>query len=219
MLFRSARYEVRVRDVGSALNLNRASADQLQLLMSRLGFDFGTSEQVAQCIADWRDEDVMHRSRGAEREDYVAEKRLILPRDGPFQDLPELLHVMHMTPEIYDSIAPFLMIDGTVPINVNSAPPAVLATLPRMSDAGIAAIMRLRGAGRRITSLAQLQTLIGGGGPALTARQATVDTRSILVTSTGWNAGGRTPVQIDAVIDRITNTSLPTTRVQSRRIR
>jgi general secretion pathway protein K len=214
-----ARYQVRVRDVGSALNLNRASADQLQLLMTRLGFDFGTSEQIAQCIADWRDEDVMHRSRGAEREDYVAEKRLILPRDGPFQDLPELLHVLHMTPEIYDSIAPFLMIDGTVPINVNSAPPAVLATLPRMSDAGIASIMRLRGAGRRITSLAQLQTIIGSGGPALTARQATVDTRSILVTSTGWNAGGRTPVQIDAVIDRITNTPLPTTRVQSRRIR
>ena len=214
-----ARYEVRVRDVGSALNLNRATADQLRLLMTKLGFDYGLADELSQCIMDWRDEDAMHRSRGAEREQYVAEKRLLLPRDGPFQDLSELQHVMHMTPEIYDSIAPFLMIDGNAPVNVNSAPPAVLATLPGLGDAGIAAIMRLRGAGRRITSLNELQSITGRPGPALTTRQAAVTTTNVLVTSTGWNAGQRTPVRIEAVIARITNSPVPTTSVRSRRIR
>jgi general secretion pathway protein K len=214
-----ARYEVRVREVGSALNPNRATEDQLRMLMTRLGFDYGLSDQIAQSIMDWRDEDAMHRSRGAEREQYVADKRMILPRDGLLQDLSELLQVMHMTPEIYDSIAPFLTLEGNGQINVNSAPPAVLATIPGMSDAAVAVITRVRRTGRRIQTLAELRTLTGGGGEALTARQVGFEARSVVVTSTGWNPGGRTPFRIDAVITRGTNTSGTITSVVSRRSR
>ena len=214
-----ARYEVRVREIGSALNPNRATEDQLRMLFTRLGFDYGLSDQLAQCIMDWRDDDVMHRTRGAEREQYVADKRMILPRDGPLQDLSELLHVMHMTPEIYDSIAPFLILEGNGQINVNSAPPAVLATLPGVSDATVAAVMRLRGAGRRILTPTELRTLTGGTGPTLTTRQVGFEARSVLVTSTGWNQGGRTPVRIEAVINRGANTSGSVTSVVSRKTR
>lgn len=214
-----ARYEVRMRETGSALNPNRATEDQLRMLFTRLGFDYGLSDQLAQCIMDWRDDDVMHRTRGAEREQYVAEKRMILPRDGPLQDLSELLHIMHMTPEIYDSIASFLILEGNGQINVNSAPPAVLATLPGVSDATVAGIMRARGAGRRIVTLAELRALTGGPATTLTTRQVGFEARSVVVTSTGWNQGGRTPFRIDAVITRGTNTSGPATTVTSRRSR
>ena len=214
-----ARYEVRVRETGSALNPNRATEEQLRMLFTRLGFDYGLSDQLAQCIMDWRDDDVMHRSRGAEREQYVAEKRMLLPRDGPLQDLPELLHVMHMTPEIYDSIAPFLTLEGNGQINVNSAPVAVLATLPGMSDAGVAGVLRARGAGRRIANITELRAMIGGPAPMLTTRFVSFEARSMLVTSTGWNRGGRTPFRIEAVITRGTNTSGTITWVTSRRSR
>ena len=213
-----ARYEVRVREAGSALNVNRASEAQFRMLLTRLGFDYGLSDQLAQCLMDWRDEDVMHRVRGAEREEYIAQKRMILPRDGPLQTLPELLQVMHMTPEIYDSIAPFLILEGTSPINVNTAPAAVLATLPGVSDAVVAGIIRLRESGRRFTSVAEVQATTGGGG-TLSTRDVTFDARTVLVTSTGWNVGGRTPVRIDAVITRGTNTTGMITSVISRRIR
>jgi general secretion pathway protein K len=214
-----ARYEVRVRETGSALNPNRATEDQLRMLLTRLGFDYGLSDQLAQCIMDWRDDDVMHRNRGAERDQYVAAKRLILPRDGPLQSLPELLQVMHMTPEIFDSIAPFLTLEGNGQINVNSAPPAVMATLPGVGDAGVASIMRLRGAGRRIMTVAELRTITGGSGPALTTRQVAFEARSVVVTSTGWNQGSRTPFLVEAVITRGTNTRGPVTTVASRRSR
>ena len=197
-----ARYEVRVRDTGSALNPNRATENQLRILFTRLGFDYGLADELAQSIMDWRDNDVMHRSRGAEREQYVAEKRMMLPRDGPLQDLSELLHVMHMTPEIYDSIAPFLILDGAGQINLNTAPPAVLATVTGMSDAAVAGVMRFRGAGRRITSN-DLPALLGATGSGTTAiRGVTYDAREVLVTSTGWNQGGRSPFRIEAVINR-----------------
>jgi general secretion pathway protein K len=204
---RGARYEVRVRVAGSTLDPNRATEEQLRLLLTRLGFDYGVSDGLAQCIVDWRDPDDMHRNRGAEIDYYIAAGRMILPRDAPFQDVPELLHVMGMTQEIYDSIAPFLSIESTAQINVNTAPPAVLATLPGFSDATVAAIMRLREAGGRIAGLPDLRTLVGGD---LTARNVTFDARSVIVTSTGWNQGGRTPYRIEAMIERGTNSTAPT---------
>ncbi len=211
-----ARYEVRVRETGSALNPNRATEDQLRMLFTRLEFDYGLADQLAQSIMDWRDSDVMHRGRGAERDQYVAAKRMMLPRDGPLQDPAELLHVMHMTPEIYDSIAPFLILEGNGQVNVNSAPPAVLATVPGISDAAVAGVMRARGAGRRITNIAELRGLIGGPANALTTRSVSFEARSVLVTSTGWNQGGRSPFRIEAVISRSGPTS---TMVTSRRSR
>lgn len=201
-----ARYEVRVREVGSALNPNRANELQLRLLFTRLGYDYGLADQLAQSIMDWRDEDVMHRARGAEREQYLAEKRIILPRDGPLQDLTELLHVMHMTPEIYDSIAPLLILEGSGRINVNSAPVAVLATVPGVSDATLATILRVRGAGRRIINIAELRNLASGSGTAIQANRVKFNADTLLMTSTGWNPGGRTPVRIEAIIRRGTNT-------------
>ena len=145
---------------------------------------------------------------------------MILPRDGPLQELSELLHVMHMTPEIYDSIAPFLMLEGNnARINVNTAPAAVLATLPGMSDARLSALMRARESGRRITGNGDLQNVMGGAGPTIPANRVTFDVNSLAVTSTGWNRGGRTPVRVEAIIDRITNQAVPTARVQSRTIR
>ena len=214
-----ARYEVRVRDLGSALNANRATEEQLRMLFTRLEFDYGLADQLAQSIMDWRDTDVMHRARGAEREQYIAEKRIILPRDGPIQELSELLHVMHMTPEIYDSVAPFLILEGRGRINVNSAPPVVLATLPGVSDATVAGIMRLRGAGRRIVNAAELRALTGGTGSSIQTNRVKYDADSLLLTSTGWNQGGRTPVRVEAVITRRGSATTAVTTVGPRKSR
>jgi general secretion pathway protein K len=197
-----ARYEVRVRETGSGLNLNRATEDQLRLLLTRLGFDYSLADELAQCIMDWRDVDVMHRARGAERERYVAEGRMMLPRDGEFQDIPELLHVMHMTPEIYDSIAPFLVLTGDGRINVNTAPAPVLATIPGLGDAGVAIIIRTREANRRIALVNELRALVGASTASLPDNRVAFEVRAMTVTSTGWNQGGRTPVRVEAVVSR-----------------
>jgi general secretion pathway protein K len=200
------RYEVRVRDVNGALNINSASENQLRLFLTALDFDYGLADELAQCIMDWRDTDVMRRSRGAEREAYVAEERVVLPRDGAFQQLDELLHVMHMTPEIYDSIRPFLTLVGNGQIHVNSAPEPVLASISGMTDAAITGLMRVRSTGRRVISIQDLRAVAGNLPAAVTGtgNNATLSfqTRNVVVTSTGWNHGGRTPFQVEALITR-----------------
>jgi general secretion pathway protein K len=203
----SIRYHVRVSDIASRLNVNSATETQLRLLFTGLGFDFSTADHVAQEIIDWRDVNDLNRPQGAEREQYVREGRLILPRDGPVQDLAELRHVLHMTGEMFDSIAPFLRVDGAAAINVNSAPQVVLATLPGFTDATVAGVMRVRLQGRRILNLNELRQMAGGGGGQITSSRVTFEARELRVTSTGWNAGGRTAVRVEALLRRGAGTS------------
>ena len=118
------RYRVRVSDLASRLNVNNATEAQLRLLFTRLGFDFSTADRAAQSIIDWRDPNNLNRPQGAEREQYIREDLLVLPRDGPIQEVAELRRVMGITEEMYDSVAPFLRVDGAAAINVNSAPPS-----------------------------------------------------------------------------------------------
>ena len=215
------RYQVRVRDVNGALNINMATENQLRLFLGSLGYDYGLADELAQSILDWRDTDVMRRARGAEREAYVDEQRVVLPRDGSFQELDELLHVMHMTPEIYDSIRPFLTLLGNGQINVNAAPEPVLASISGMTEAGIGAVVRLRSAGGRIQTIAELRRLVGTLPSSVTTGTngtVTFDTRNLAATSTGWNRGGRTPFQVEALITRVTGTGT-TSAVTSRRSR
>src|SRR5688500_2010318 len=174
-------------------------------------------------MMDWRDADIMHRNRGAERDQYLADNRMMLPRDAPFQDIPELLHVMHMTPELYDSVAPFLALERTGAINVNTAPMVVLATIPGLSDAMRARVLRGRDDGRRVRDIGELRSRGRASGPltghaAVSTRFAGFEARSVTVTSTGWSQGGRSPYRIEAVITRGGNSTAPTT-VTARRSR
>ena len=196
------RYRVRVSDIASRLNVNNATEAQLRLLFTGLGFDFSTADQVAQEIIDWRDPNNLNRPQGAERDQYLREGRLVLPRDGPVQDVAELLHVMDMTQEMYDSVAPFLRVDGAAAINVNSAPAVVLATLPGFTDATVAQVMRIRLQGRRITTLNELREMAGSGGGQITAQRVIFETRELRVTSIGWNVGYRTAVRVEGLVRR-----------------
>ncbi len=209
-------YRVTARDVNSFLNINRANENQILLFLTRLGYDYGLADDLAQSIMDWRDTDIMRRARGAEREAYLEEGRLVLPRDGSFQEIDELLHVMHMTPEIYDSIAPFLTLRGDGRINVNTAPEAVLRSIGGMTDAAIMTIMRTRDTGRRFQNLAAVTAATGALGSTVTTRSINFETTNLVVTSIGWNRGHRTPHRIEALLTRTTGSNATSTVSQRR---
>ena len=215
----SVPYRVTARDIGSFVNINRTNENQLRLLLTRLGFDYGLADEVAQSIMDWRDTDILRRVRGAEREAYLAEGRLVLPRDGSFQELDELLHVMHMTPEIYDSILPFVALTGNGQVNVNTAPAPVLWSLAGMTDAAVDAIMRARATGRRIPTQAALTALTGPLGPTVrfgNGGNVSFQSNEMLITSIGRNRGARTEFRVDALLRRTTGNNATSTVVWRR---
>ncbi len=203
------RYRVALRDVNAALNLNRASEEELRRLFTALRIDFGRADEIAQAVLDWRDEDDLHRPRGAERPYYLRHGSPVLPRNGPFADLSELLHVRGMTPEIYEQVRPYLTLLGTGRVNLNAAEPPVLLALPGMSDEAVAVLLRYRRQGRRLGNLFELGQELSPGAERLLVSQlprlvsrTTVVTHEVEVRSEGWTEGGQLRSEVEGLLVR-----------------
>lgn len=174
-----AEYSVALRDAGAALNLNRATEEELKRLFGALRVDAGLADRLAQTIGDWRDADDLHRARGAEREDYLRDRAAVLPANRLFQRVEELREVRGMTAEIFARVRPHLTVLGTGQVNLNSAGREVLLAIPGMSEEAAAMVLRSRRQGRRVASLNELSLELSAG-----PRQAFVDAMPMLLTRT-----------------------------------
>ena len=137
---------VTITDAAGVLNINTASADQLRRYFRALGLVDNKAVALADEIVDWRDEDNLPRSHGAERADYL--RRNITIRNAPFQTIDELLYLPDMTRPLLDSIRPDLTLLGDGKIDAQSASLAVLKSAPDMTDQAAARIISLRKARR-----------------------------------------------------------------------
>jgi general secretion pathway protein K len=204
-----ARYQVHLRDAGAALNINRASEEEVFRLLLALRVDGGRAEEIAQSIMDWRDPDDLHRPRGAERDYYLRTGSPVLPRNGPFEDLSELVYVRGMTPAILERVQPYFTVLGTGQINLNAADRAVLLALPGIGEEAVAVLLRYRRSGSRIGSLAELSNELSSEGRALLSAEmarlmarTTTETREVEVRSDGWIEGGRVRAHVHALLVR-----------------
>jgi general secretion pathway protein K len=92
---------VRIGSEAGRVNINRADPGLLRFLMIEAGADDEAARAIADSIADWRDEDSVKRSRGAEALDYRAAGYSYGPRNAPLRSLGELLQVMGMKSELF----------------------------------------------------------------------------------------------------------------------
>jgi len=113
------------------ININRIkSPDTLQRLFMKVGV--GGNDQaraLAEAILDWRDEDDDASLSGAESYYYKGLRPPYLPRNGDFKTLPELRYVKGMTAELYEKILPFITIESSGLINLNTATQPVLVAM------------------------------------------------------------------------------------------
>lgn len=203
------RFVVRVRDVGTALNLNRVTEDELRGLFIALRMDAGEADRLAQCILDWRDPDDLHRARGAERDAYLAANAPALPRNGPFQTLTELRFVRGMTADVYHRAVPFLTLSGSGQVNLNTADRPVLLALPGMTEEAVAVLLRLRRQRSGVGSLADLERQLSPGARRVLVAAlpqvltlATTETREVEVTSEGWLPGSPVWARVTSLLAR-----------------
>ena len=135
---------VRATDLGAQLNINDLSEDELKTFFGFVLKNYVTADLLAQSIMDWTDVDDIARLHGGEKDDYIKDGLLALPANGPFRDIEQLQSVKGMTPEIYAAVAPYLTTYGGGLVNLNTAPPPVLRTLPGMTDQMLSVILSLR---------------------------------------------------------------------------
>jgi general secretion pathway protein K len=209
---------VRARDLGAQLNVAQVNENQLRTFFQFALGDFTLADKLAQSVMDWRDADSIPRPRGAERDEYIEAEKLALPTNAPFRELTDLADVLGMTPEIYARVSPYLRVRGSGLINLNTAPPLVLRTLPGMTDATLNRILQLRSQGRRISSPAEVFGTVaapggrGRGGIAgqvqsVAAQQqlasfTTTETAEVELTITAQVGPQARPVQLIALITR-----------------
>jgi general secretion pathway protein K len=204
-----ARYVVSIRDVNALVNVNRADDAQLRHLLLALRIDARAANRIAQAVLDWRDEDDFRRVDGAERREYIDGCRAVLPRNGPFESVDEVQHVMGMTPELFTRVRPYLTTEGSGRINFTTASAPVLAAAPGMSDEAVAVVLRQRAAGQPVRSAQQLQEQLSSAAREMLEHDlprflslVVFETREVAVTSTGWLDGSPVRVRATAVLVR-----------------
>jgi general secretion pathway protein K len=200
---------IRIRDLGSVLNLNAAGEPQLRAFFGFLLKDVMLADQLAQRIVDWRDPDTLARVNGAERDQYIREGLLVLPTNTSFREVDELQHVMGMTPEIFEMIRGYFTTRGAQDaVNLNSAPEAVLRSLPGVSDQIVSTILARRSGGQRISDMGSIFSATRQGGGAQNAalqrmqQLATLTVDQIEVTLTSQPEPHSVPAVVTAVMSR-----------------
>ncbi len=143
----------RVEDPSARLNLNRATSAQLHVLLG--------NDSLVDALLDWRDPDNTPRTKGAERDFYLDQRRP-LPRNAPLASVAELRQVRGFEQAPDDWLSARFTHRGSGRINVNAAPAAVLATVPGLQpgDAMLIESWRVSPSGT-IRSLDELMARLG----------------------------------------------------------
>lgn len=127
-------------DEDRKLNLNTAPEDVLERLLIRaVGLRKDEADRLVDAILDWRDTDREQRPYGAEDFYYSGYES----KDGPFENLEELLLVRGMSQAIYARIIPSLTVYGSGRVNINTADAVVLQALG-LSKTGVNGLVLYR---------------------------------------------------------------------------
>ncbi len=206
-------YLLRIDNESGKIDINRADAGTLRMLLSIFDLDDSDRDVIVDSILDWRDKDNLHRLNGAEDDYYRSLPEPYECKDGDFDTVQELLLVRGVTPEIFygglkDMVTVFGGSEaekkkgkkGVNKINLNAASPQVLKALPLMDDEAVNEIMEFRRE-EDFTSLSQLAPLIGGEKYKAVARYLTLDSGPYYTLScTGLSQAGAVRQSIQAVV-------------------
>jgi general secretion pathway protein K len=125
--------EGRIVDAQGLLNVNALGNAGAPAVVERTRFErlfarLGLPRAPLDVIADWVDADSDTRTNGAEDAWYRQQASPALAANAPIVRLAELSALRGFTPEAATALAPYLAaLPGEARLNVNTAPPAVLA--------------------------------------------------------------------------------------------
>lgn len=136
---------------GTRIDVNTATREQL----------LGTllSDSLTDAVLDWRDTDTIPGASGAERAWYLQARRGG-PRDAPLRSIRELGLVRGFDSLTLQRSARYLAVGATEGISLSAAPMELLASLPGMTGAALAAIAHARRTGRATRTVEDVLALM-----------------------------------------------------------
>lgn len=174
--FGDGQFKVERENESGKVNLNKAGAPLLKMMLSNFEIDDANKNIIVDSIMDWRDKDSLHRLNGAEDDYYLSLPQPYKSKNGDFTSIEELLLVRGVTPGIFygglkDMVAVYqdkeTGLDNRIiakfdfdKININAASPRMLRALPRMTEDVVQAIIKYREK-KDFRSLTDLSLLVG----------------------------------------------------------
>src|SRR5881296_229270 len=123
-------------DPATKLNVNLADRAALVGALRAAAAPGAPIDSLVDALLDWRDPDSLPRRFGDEP---------LGSRNGPFADVAELRYVRGFDDALVMRLSGLLTTRGTGAINVNAAPPEVLAALPGLTEEAMRLVMMRRG--------------------------------------------------------------------------
>ena len=154
--FGVASAEVRIRDVGSMLDLNALTFDELRRFFTGATGSLAAGESFAARVLDWRDEDDAETAGGAELRSYDASGEPRVPRNAAYGDVRELKGLLGMDSTLFAAVSADLTVWAASRVNLNTASNGALLSLPGVSEESISSLAARRRAGGRFNSLLEL---------------------------------------------------------------
>jgi len=156
-------------DAQGQLNINAlgdkgATADLERRWIAMLFAQRGGPTAALDAIADWIDTDTIVRNAGAEDAFYSAQSVPGLPPDAPVVRIAELASVKGVSTASLEAVAPFISaLPAGTPVNVNTAPPEVLATIVDGLDGDRLATLVADRASKPFASIADFRSRLPNG--------------------------------------------------------
>jgi general secretion pathway protein K len=174
--FGDGQFKVERENESGKVNLNKAGAPLLKMMLSNFEIDDANKNIIVDSIMDWRDKDSLRLPNGAEDDYYLSLPQPYKSKNGDFTSIEELLLVRGVTPGIFygglkDMVAVYqdkeTGLDNRIiakfdfdKININAASPRMLRALPRMTEDVVQAIIKYREK-KDFRSLTDLSLLVG----------------------------------------------------------
>jgi general secretion pathway protein K len=142
-------FSIKITDLERKANVNLADQGLLQQALFLVGVDPSSMSTIIDSVLDWRDPDDNPHINGTESEYYLKQDPPYVAKNGPIDDLSELLLIRGITPEMYfghedkPALADALTARSRGTVNINTASQPVLSALG-LSDAEISNIVQER---------------------------------------------------------------------------
>lgn len=191
-----------LQDLQGRFNLNNLlgsdteeATEQLEILLNAIeGVEPSEAPGLAQAILDWIDPDIEASfPDGAEDDFYLTADIPYRTPNQPMHSPSELLLLRDMTPEIYRALLPFVAtLPPNTPINVNTAPVEVLATIStELTADNLTEILKARDQGP-FETLDEFMVLDALAGININPDNITVSTNYFLVEAVAQIGNART---------------------------
>jgi type II secretory pathway component PulK len=187
-------YDTRVTSEGGKIDINFVAEATLKNVLRNGGLSLEEAETLGDSILDWRDEDDMVRTYGAEAAYYASLPEPLRIRNGNLEGIDELSAIKGVTRDFFTRFLSrvFTVHGSSASVDINAAPPEVLRVLPGFtSEAAEAAVSKRReNPFRSPHEVAAFLMEAGITAETVSILSTSRGTRFYTIVSTGRSAGG-----------------------------